>query len=128
MSGHELNPKPDGASLEEFKNQVKIWMELDNSIKQLQTLQRERKTFKKQLTDKILQFMSVHNIDDLNTKDGRLLFKTSFVKRPLTQSTIRQRVEDELNKEVPDKCTAITLAVFDRDKKQTMSLRRLKVT
>ena len=125
MSGQEL---PDGGALDEFKNQVRIWMELDNSIKQLQQLSRERRAFKKQLTDKILEFMSRYNIDDLNTKDGRLLYKMKYVRAPLPQRAIRERIESELNKEVPDKCLAITTVIFDRDKKQLPSLRRLKVT
>lgn len=127
MSGQEL---PDSASLDEFKNQVRIWMELDHSIKQLQQLSRERRTFKKLLTEKILTFMARFNIDDLNTKDGRLLYKMTYVRSPLTQTTIRQRVESVLNSEVPDRCTAITSAVFNRVRTQraSLSLRKLKIT
>lgn len=121
---------PDPSALEEFKNQVRIWLELDNSIKQLQQLARERRLFKKQLTDKILLFMSQHNIDDLNTRDGRLVYKTSFVKSPLTQATIRQRVEEALTTAVTgEKCMAITSAVFSRDRSEraSLSLRKVRV-
>ena len=130
MSTEPIQELPDSVALEEFKNQVKIWMELENSIKQLQQLQRERKTFKNQLTEKILGFMARYNIDDLNTKDGRLLYKMSYVKKPLTRTTIRQRVESALSNAVPDKCTAITSIVFNQDRAQkaSLSLRRVKIS
>ena len=128
MSQYEV---PTSAALEEFKNHVRLWLELDNSIRLLQQLARERRTYKKQLTEKIVTFMTRHNIDDLNTKEGRLVSKTSYVKRPLSQTTIRQRMESALTSEVPsEKCMAITSAVFSRDRAErtSLSLRKVKVT
>jgi hypothetical protein len=121
---------PDAAALDEFKNQVRLWMELDNSLRQLQQLCRERRTFKKQITEKITAFMSRYNIDDLHTKEGRLFCKTTYVKSKLTHGIIRQRIEDVLSHEYvndPEKCTAITSAVFSRDRSQRASLTLRKV-
>ena len=130
MSGQDL---PEPGALDEFKNQVRMWMELDGSIKQLQQLQRERRLYKKQLTDKILEFMARHNIDDLNSNNGRLIYKTSYVKTPLPQSVIRQRVETALNNETtlnPERSLTITSTVFNRDRTQraSLSLRKLQVS
>ena len=118
---------PDAASLEEFKSQVRMWMELDNSIKQLQDLIKERRTFKKQLNEKILAFMARYNIEDLNTKDGKLRYRMHYVREPLSQATIRQRMENALASQAPDACSAITTAVFNRDKQPRAYLRRTKV-
>lgn len=128
MSGQEL-PEPN--ELEEFKNQVRLWMELDGSIKQLQQLMRERRLYKGQLTEKILGFMTRYKIDDLNTQNGRLVCKTQYVKKPLTQSLIRQRVETALIDHVnPEKSLAVTSAVFNRDRQQrsSLSLRKVQVS
>lgn len=122
---------PSASALEDFKNQVRIWLELDSSIKLLQQLARERRIYKRQLTDKIIAFMTHHNIEDLTTKEGRLVQRTSHVQRPLSQTTIRQRVEAALTAEIPeDRCTAITTAVFSRDRltRNALMLRKVKVT
>jgi hypothetical protein len=120
--------KPDTVELEEFKNQVRIWMELNSSIKQLQQLARERRLFKKQLTDKILEFMHKYNIDDLTTKEGRLLCKSSYVKTPLPLAIIRKRVECVLTEEVPEKALTIASSVFNRDRAQRTSLSLKRIT
>lgn len=130
MSGQEI---PEPPELEEFKNQVRLWMELDGSIKQLQQLMRERRLYKGQLTEKILEFMTRYKIDDLNTQNGRLVCKTQYVKKPLTQSLIRQRVETALSNEIqmnPEKSLAVTSAVFNRDRQQksSLSLRKMQVS
>lgn len=124
---------PDAAALEEFKSQVRIWLELDSSIKQLQQAARERRLYKQQLSSKILAFMNRFKIDDLNTKDGRLLCKTSVVKRPLSQALIKQRVEEALTSSAEvsnEKCMAITSAVFSREcaERTSLSLRRVRIT
>lgn len=121
-------PYPDAAALEDFRNQVRTWMELDNSIKDLQQQARERRTFKKQLTEKILAFMRTYNIEDLNTKHGRLCYRQQYVRAPLSQAVIRRRMESALSSEAPDRCMQITTAVFSRDRQPTAKLMRLKVS
>ncbi|PNH01825.1 Autolysin [Tetrabaena socialis] len=99
MASSSSYEAPSPAALDEFKSRVKIWLETDNTIKQLQLLVRERKNCKKDLSEQIMAFMVRYNIDDITTKDGRLFHKTAYVKRPLSQSVIRQRVEDALTSE-----------------------------
>jgi hypothetical protein len=123
---------PTPAALDEFRNQVRIWLELDGSIKLLQQLTKERRLFKQQLTDKILLFMMRFNISDLVTKEGRLVQRTSYVKRPLSHTMIRQRIESQLtSSQVPvEQCTAITTAVFNRDRSErnSLCLRKIKIS
>jgi hypothetical protein len=108
-----------------------MYMELDNSLKELTTLVRERRKFKNALSDKILNFMARFNIDDLNTKDGRLKYKMSNVRTPLPTNLIKKRVEEVLVNEVPrEKCDKITAIVFSRDTstKPSLSLRKIKIS
>ena len=72
---------PDNQSLEEFKSQVRAWVEIDNNIRKLKKSIKEHNNAKKELNDFILRFMIKYNIEDLNTKDGsKLRYKINQVK------------------------------------------------
>lgn len=102
---------PPNASLEEFKAHVRTWMEIDGTIRKLQAAIRDRKQLKKQLAEKILDFMARYNIEDLNTAQGKLRYHVSHVKPSLSKKAIKEKLAeaypkarsaDELVKEVFD--------------------------
>lgn len=110
--------------LDEFKADVRTWIELDDSIKMLQTSIKERKCAKTHLTNRIIEFMDHHDIEDLNTRSGRIRHKTTFVRAPLSQGTIKTRIESFFSSD--DKITTDLLAmVFNRERNEKHSLRRL---
>lgn len=116
---------PDQAVLDDFKNQVRAWIEIDNNIRKLKQAIKERNVMKKQLTDKILTFMGKYNIEDLNTKDGsRLRYKVTQVKEPLTASKIKERITENFGqiRNIDD----LNEHVFTAKKVEKISLRRLK--
>lgn len=116
---------PDKSVLDEFKSQVRAWIEIDNTIRKLKQAARERNVLKKQLTDKILSFMAKYNIEDLNTKDGsRLRFKISTVKEPLTANKIKERLKENLGQ--INNIDDLQKKVFVTKKVEKVSLRRLK--
>jgi hypothetical protein len=119
---------PDNMSLDEFKHQVKLWIELDNQIKQMSQIIKEKKKIQRMLTDKILAFMARYNIEDLNTKDGKLRYKVTHVKPSVKQTTIKKKLYDyfEHDSELANK---VVNAVFDDTAVQKIekpALRRLK--
>lgn len=115
----------DQELFEEFKTKVKQWMELDTQIKRLRAAITVRKKMQGDLNDKILAFMANHNIEDLNTKDGVLRFKTSRVKAPLSQRLIKDRLKDKLSSN-PDMYKSV-MSIFDeRESKERSTLRRIK--
>lgn len=115
----------DQELFDEFKTKVKQWMELDTQIKRLRAAIAVRKKMQGELNDKILAFMADHNIEDLNTKDGVLRFKTSKVKAPLSQRRIKDRLKDKLASH-PDMYESV-MSIFDeRESKERASLRRIK--
>lgn len=83
---------PPTALLEEFKTQVRAWIDTDNSIRKLQQALKERRELKKQLTEKLIAFMARYNIEDLNTRDGKLRFKVAHVKPSLSKKDIQDRM------------------------------------
>ena len=117
------------ASLEEFKNKVKIWIRLDNEIKQLtskiKVLDNEKKARKKHmdsLTPSIINFMSSEGVDEINSRDGKLLSKKSVVKSPLSQKLIREQLYNSLNEDNHE----ILDGIFkNREKVEKVTLRRV---
>lgn len=115
---------PDSHNLDEFKNQVKSWIEIDNQIRKLQALIKERNSHKTTLTVKILNFMSKYNIEDLNTKDGKLRFKQSRQKRNATLKDIKTRLSEYYGS--TDSVEQLAEKVFEPKFEERQYLRRLK--
>jgi hypothetical protein len=114
------------ALLEEFKDNVQAWMDLDNQLKRLEAASKQRKTKKKELNEKILDFMAKYNIEDLNTKQGVIRYKKVFVKEPLSQKIIKERLSD-LFKDDQTNYEKIEKIFTDRGKVEKQSLRRVKL-
>lgn len=89
---------PDNTVMDEFKTQVRNWIELDNAVKKLQQAVRERNLMKKQLTEKILLFMAKYNIEDLNARDGsRLRYKVTQKTQPVKPTEVKARLVEHFN-------------------------------
>ena len=115
---------PDQITLEEFKNYVKKWMEYDAFIKKASEIMREKKRMRNKLSEIITGYMCKYNIEDLNTKEGRIRCKTSVVKAPVSQKVVKQRIADLLG----DKKEVLQKIYEDREQVEKVSLRRLKIT
>jgi hypothetical protein len=122
----EMTESMNEALLEEFKSNVKQWLELDNQLKRLAAASKERRKKKDEINRSILEFMSKFNIEDLNTKDGIIRYRKTFVKEPLSQKTIKNKLE-ELFKDDQENFEKIEKIFTDREKIEKMSLRRLKL-
>lgn len=116
---------PPNEILDEFKARVRNWMEIDNNIKKLQAVKKEQQALKKDLTKQVLEFMAKYNIEDLNTKDGKLRYKVNVTKAPITRSTIRTRMMEMYGK--ASTVQEMVDYVFSNDEVvQKASLKRLK--
>ena len=114
------------ALLEEFKSHVKDWLELDNQLKRLAAAAKERRKKKNDINLKILEFMGRFNIEDLNTKEGIIRYRKTYVKEPLSQKTIKTKLE-ELFKNDLDTFEKVQKIFTERGKIEKTSLRRLKL-
>lgn len=114
------------ALLEEFKSHVKDWLELDNQLKRLAAAAKERRKKKNDINLKILEFMGRFNIEDLNTKEGIIRYRKTYVKEPLSQKTIKTKLE-ELFKNDLDTFEKVQKIFTEREKIEKASLRRLKL-
>jgi len=117
---------PDDTLLEQFRSDVKAWIDIDNAIKRLDAAAKERKKAKKDLSGKILRFMETYNVEDLNTREGRLRYKVTNVMSPLGQKAIRERLHQFISTKFGgDVSDEVTQAVFAREKTEKVTLRRL---
>jgi hypothetical protein len=120
----ELVPGLSAESLQEFKDQVKTWIELDIIIKRLQLAIKERKKVKDGLNEKILKFMICNNIEDLNTKSGIIRYKKTKTKAPLSQKKLKEKFHNVF--ESNDKLIKKIDEIFDdRDVKEKTSLKKI---
>lgn len=128
QSFYDNNMSQSDTELEDFKNKVKIWMRLDNEtkeftkqIKMLNVEIKQRKKYISSLTPFILQYMNSNEIEELNSKDGRLQCKTSLIKPPLTQKDLKIKLYDVF----PNNKSDLDKIFIERDKVERVSLRRL---
>lgn len=112
--------------LEEFKKNVQTWMNYDNQMKRLAAASKLLKTKKKEINEKILDFMARYNIEDLNTKEGIIRYKKTYVKEPLTQKMIKDKL-NELFKNNENDLNRVNEIFNNRQKVEKTSLRRLKL-
>ncbi len=116
---------PDEDALNDFKNDVRMWLELDGTIRRLQTALKERRAARTALHDRITRFMNEFNIEDLNTREGRLRYHVTYVRTPLSQQVIRDRINSFFQNNA-NIAQALQGAVFGvRERKEHRALRRL---
>jgi hypothetical protein len=78
------------------------------------------------MNEKILDFMARYNIEDLNTKEGIIRYKKTYVKEPLTQKLIKEKL-NELFKDSDTNLEKINEIFNNRGKVEKTSLRRLRL-
>lgn len=91
---------PTEGELEEFKAYVKSYIDIDNDVKKLKAAIRERNSVKKEISSYIMNFMSKFNIEDLNTKHGKIRYQITKVKRPMTEKGIRSKIMENYGKDM----------------------------
>lgn len=114
----------DDITLEDFKNYVKKWLEVDAYLKKAMELVKEKKKQRNKLAELITRFMCKYNIEDLNTKEGRIRCKTSYIREPVTQKVIKAKMTELL----PERKDIVTKIYEERPKHERLSLKRLKIT
>lgn len=133
-NGHReliITSNVEETSLEQFREYVKKYIELDNWMKKAQDVIKEKKKQKAILSEMITKFMSRYDIEDLNVRGaGKVVYKTRQVKAPVSQKVIKEKITDYFKDEnMEDKGKQIIKKVFeDRQVIEKASLRRIKIT
>jgi hypothetical protein len=113
-------------TFEDFRQCVRTWVELDDTLRELQAAIRERRRAKVLLSERIMKFMSRYDIEDLNTKNGKIRYKVTYVKAPLSHSDIKCKIKENFPND-EERANQVTEMVFgNRERSQKTSLCRVK--
>lgn len=85
---------PSGLVLDEFKDAVRAFIEIDTTIKKLRIMLKERMLVKGTLSAKISAFMTQYKIDDLNTEHGKIRYKLKTTKVGLSKIQIKEKLTE----------------------------------
>jgi len=108
---------------EQLKTNVKTYLEIDDQIKALNKAIAERRKQKTKLNDEILNTMKKFEIDNMNTKNGRLIYSVTKTSKPLNKTSLLKGLNIYFNNE--DTSKAVTKIVLDnREKVEKVKLRR----
>jgi len=108
---------------EQLKSNVKTYLEIDDQIKALNKAIAERRKQKTKLNDEILNTMKQFEIDNMNTKNGRLIYSVTKTSKPLNKTSLLKGLNIYFNNE--DTSKAVTKIVLDnREKVEKVKLRR----
>ena len=66
-------------------NNVRSWLRIDEEIKELQKIIREKKKEKKLSTDNLVEIMKQNEIDCFDITDGKLIYTKNKVKSSLSK-------------------------------------------
>ena len=108
---------------DQLKSNVKSYLEIDDQIKALNKAISERRKQKIKLNDEILNTMKKFEIDNMNTKNGRLIYSVTKTSKPLNKTNLLKGLNIYFNNE--DTSKAVTKIVLDnREKVEKVKLRR----
>jgi len=108
---------------EELKSNVKQYLEIDDQIKALNKAISERRKTKKKLSEEILSTMKNFEIDNMNTKNGRLIYSVRKTTKPLNKKNLISGLNIYFKDE--DKSEEVSKVVLDnRETVEKISLRR----
>ena len=112
---------------DDFKNDVKTWIEIDDKEKELKSQIKVLTTKKKELTDGILKEMEKNEIDNLQiSTGGKLKYSVSQVAGPLK----KEHILNVINEEVKDQEMAKELItkIYNKDEREVVTKVSLKRT
>jgi hypothetical protein len=78
---------------EQLVGYVKEWISLDEEMKQLQSVMREKRQKKKELNDVLVEVMKNNEIECFDIKDGKLLYAVNKSKKPITKKMLLETLQ-----------------------------------
>lgn len=73
---------------EELIENIKAWMKIDNEIKQLKKEENDRKKKKESISKRLMEIMNENDIDEFNTKTGKIVYSKKNVKKPISKKIL----------------------------------------
>lgn len=81
-------------SKEELLEQIRNWMSIETELKNLRQQVRELNSQKKIISNTLIQVMKENEIETINMNEGRLLYKKTEVKAPISKKHLLDSLMD----------------------------------
>ena len=78
---------------EQLVSYVKEWVVIDEEMKQLQKIMREKRQKKKELNDVLIGVMKQNDIDCFDTKNGKLLYSVNKTKKSISKKMLFETLQ-----------------------------------
>ena len=123
-----MNDNEDNAEFQFFKTQlktdVKQYLEIDDEISALNKALKERRKTKAKLADSILGIMKKFEVDNMNTKNGRLIYSVTKQKKPLNKENIIKGLSIYFNNDEEKAKLATKIVLENRGTVEKVKLKR----
>ena len=94
---------------------IKEWVRLDNDIRKLQKVEKQRKDDKKNISKVLMEIMKKNEIDVFDINDGQICYSKKNIKKPITQKILMNVLSDYFK---GDMLKASELNEFIRDNRE----------
>lgn len=117
---------PVNPSLNQFRQYVTAWIELDKLIHNLQETLKEKRELKVKVTNKIMEFMNVNNVEDVNLNTVKLRYKVVQKRKPTLS---RKQILEKLLEDLPESAHTVVQSAFGETSiVDQPTLRKLKIS
>lgn len=83
----------DTNAKEQLVSYVKEWVSIDEEMKQLQKVMREKRQKKKQLNDVLINVMKQNEIECFDTNNGKLLYSVNKTRKAITKKMLLETLQ-----------------------------------
>ena len=109
---------------EALRQNVRDWINIDNEIKKLQKIIREKRKEKKSLTEGLVDVMKSNDIECFDITDGQLLYTQTKSKAPLSKKHLLKSLT-EYFKNDPQQIRELSKHIMDsREEKVRENIKR----
>lgn len=78
---------------EQLVSYVKEWVNIDEEMKELQKIMREKRQKKKELNDVLIGVMKKNEIECFDTNNGKLLYSVNKTKKAITKKMLLETLQ-----------------------------------
>jgi hypothetical protein len=111
-----------------LKEVVKEWIRIDNELKEIARITKEKKARIKELNQSLMGVMKTSNIDSVNTSnDGMIMYVKNKVKGPINKKHLLETL-GQLFGEEPEKAVEITNYILENREEKVREVIKRKMT
>jgi len=109
---------------EQLISYVKEWVSIDEEMKQMQKVMREKRQKKKELNDVLIEVMKQNEIECFDTNNGKLLYSVNKTKKAISKKMLFETLQQYFKND-EDKAKEIAAFILEsRDESVKETIKR----